>query len=302
MSKFLSGESLEEAIYEIIWSAKNNLVIVSPYIKLDDYFKKLFDKHVNNPSVKIVILFGKNQGSVSKSFKKHDFDYFKKFLNISIIYVPELHAKYYANESMGLVTSMNLYDYSFKNNIEYGVCFDVGLFKGITNSADKNAWERTKSLMNENEVVFVKRPVYQKRLLSSLLGNNYVKSDVLYDVTDKFYGIWKKNIKAKNILDFPDELFLGSEKNNKRPTREEIENVELINDRYKEKRPKSEQTGYCIRTGVAIPFNPYRPLCLDAYESWAIYGNPDYPENYCHRTGRRSNGKTSYASPFLYDY
>jgi hypothetical protein len=74
-------------------------VIVSPYIKLDDYFKKLFDKHANNPKLNLIIVFGKNQNDVKKSMSKDDFDYFKKFLNVSVIYVPTLHAKYYGNES-----------------------------------------------------------------------------------------------------------------------------------------------------------------------------------------------------------
>ena len=45
MTKFLTGQELEDAIYDIIWDAKKTLLIVSPFIKLDDYFKKLFHKH-----------------------------------------------------------------------------------------------------------------------------------------------------------------------------------------------------------------------------------------------------------------
>ena len=44
MAKFITGENLENAVYEIIWEAESNLLIVSPFIKLDDYFKRLFDK------------------------------------------------------------------------------------------------------------------------------------------------------------------------------------------------------------------------------------------------------------------
>ena len=60
-----------------------------------------------------------------------DFDYFKEFKNISIVYVPTLHAKYYANESKGVITSLNLYDYSFKNNIEFGVVSERSLLKSV---------------------------------------------------------------------------------------------------------------------------------------------------------------------------
>ena len=82
MAKFISGEELEKVIYDIIWDAKKTLLIVSPFIKLDDYFKRLFDNHANNPSLHLIIVFGKNEGSPSKSLSKIDFEYFKKFLNI----------------------------------------------------------------------------------------------------------------------------------------------------------------------------------------------------------------------------
>lgn len=118
MAKFVTGEELEKVVYDIIWDAENTLIIVSPYIKLDQYFQRLFDKHSNNPKLHIIIVFGKNEGAVNRSLSKQDFDFFKKFLNVSIVYVPNLHAKYYGNEKKGVIPSINLYDYSFKNNIE----------------------------------------------------------------------------------------------------------------------------------------------------------------------------------------
>ena len=38
MSKFLTGTKLGDAIYDIIWDANESLLIVSPFVKLDDYF------------------------------------------------------------------------------------------------------------------------------------------------------------------------------------------------------------------------------------------------------------------------
>lgn len=51
MSIFLTGKELENPIYGIIWGTESTLMIVSPYIKLDEYFKELFDKHQNNPKI-----------------------------------------------------------------------------------------------------------------------------------------------------------------------------------------------------------------------------------------------------------
>lgn len=285
MAKFITGENLENAVYEIIWEAEKNLLIVSPFIKLDDYFKRLFDNHTNNPKLHILIVFGKNEREISRSLSKNDFDYFKKFLNISIVYVPNLHAKYYGNEKKGVITSINLYDYSFKNNVEFGVYSEINILNKFTANADNEAWQTCLELAEKSEAIYIKRPVYEKKLLSSLLGKNYIKSDVLYDTTDKFYSSWDRNKlnDIKTLNDFPFELELGSEPKS-RPNREEIENP---------------TNGFCIRTGEKISFNIKKPFTNQAYRSWASFGNENYPENFCHRTGKPSNGKTSMRKPIL---
>jgi len=286
MTKFVTGQDLEKVIYDIIWEAEDTLLIVSPYIRLDDYFKKLFDKHAYNPRVHLLIVFGKNEGEISRSLSQDDFDYFRKFLNVTVIYVPNLHAKYYSNELKGVITSLNLYDYSFKHNIEFGVYSETNLLNAFSKTPNHEAWALSMHLANNYEVVFVKRPVYEKKLLSALLGKNYIKSDILYDVTVGFYGApgdRTQSYSIKKLTDFPFELELGATQA-VRPTRDEVENPLL---------------GYCIRTGIKIPFDVSRPFSYNAYKSWAEYRNIDHPEVYCHRTGKRSYGKTSMRNPFL---
>lgn len=56
---------------------------------------------------------------------------------------------------------------------------------------------------------------------------------------------------------------------------------------------------YCIRTGVPIPFDIERPLSYDAYLIWNQYGDPFYPEKYCHFSGELSHGETSVNKPVL---
>lgn len=284
MSEFLTGKKLEDAIYDIIWETENILMIVSPYIKLDDYFKKLFDKHKNNPRIHLLLVFGKNEKAVNKSMSKTDFDFFKKFLNVSIIYVPNLHAKYYGNEKKGIITSINLYDYSFKNNIEFGVYSQQSIFDRIKQSTDNEAWNKCFEIAKNNEVVFIKRPVFENKKLIINLGKNYIKSDILFDSTEKFYGFIKnKKAENKRLSDFPDELELGSSEY-KRPDRELEDN---------------QTDGYCIRSGKRIKFNPKQPMTKESWKIWNEYANEDFPEKYCHKTGKPSNGKTSMKNPIL---
>lgn len=286
MSKFLTGEDLDNAICDTIWETERTLMIVSPFIKLDDYFKELFDKHENNPKIHLILVFGKNEKAVKKSMSKADFDYFKKFLNVSIIYVPNLHAKYYGNEKQGVITSINLYDYSFKNNIEFGVFHQQTLFDKFTQSADNDAWEKCIDIAESNEVVYIKRPVFENKKLIISLGKSYVKSDILFDSTDKFYGFSRnKKVDEKRLSDFPDELELGSVFS-ERPARE-----------VEQKQEKN--VGYCIRSGEKIKFNPKQPMSRTSWKIWNEYENEDFPEKFCHKSGKVSNGKTSMRKPIL---
>ena len=61
----------------------------------------------------------------------------------------------------------------------------------------------------------------------------------------------------------------------------------------------SKQTGFCIRTGVEIPFNVERPLSFEAFRKWNEFGNPDYPERFCHFSGEPSNGETCVSKPIM---
>lgn len=61
----------------------------------------------------------------------------------------------------------------------------------------------------------------------------------------------------------------------------------------------SNGKGFCIRTGVEIPFNVEKPLCYEAFKRWNEFGDPDYPEKFCHFSGESSNGETSVSKPIL---
>lgn len=67
----------------------------------------------------------------------------------------------------------------------------------------------------------------------------------------------------------------------------------------KPQKNKKKSTGFCIRTGVEIPFNIERPLCYEAFKTWNVYGDPDYPEKFCHFSGEESYGDTSVSRPIL---
>jgi len=62
----------------------------------------------------------------------------------------------------------------------------------------------------------------------------------------------------------------------------------------------SKPNGFCIRTGQPIQFNPEKPLGYEAFKSWNQFGDPNYPERFCHFSGEPSNGETCVSRPILY--
>lgn len=72
-----------------------------------------------------------------------------------------------------------------------------------------------------------------------------------------------------------------------------------VDKRPSQPRAASKSTGFCIRTGVEIPFNVEKPLSYEAFKSWSKYGDPDYAEKYCHFSGEPSHGETSVSRPIL---
>ncbi len=65
------------------------------------------------------------------------------------------------------------------------------------------------------------------------------------------------------------------------------------------KKSAEQHRGFCIRTGVEIPFDVNKPLSSDAYKIWSKYKDRDYEEKFCHFSGEPSHGETSVNKPIL---
>jgi phosphatidylserine/phosphatidylglycerophosphate/cardiolipin synthase-like enzyme len=187
MAKFLKGNELNAELEKVFENAEDQIILVSPYIKLHDRYKAALLTKSNNPNIEITILFGKNEDDLSKSMKQDDFDFFKNFPNIEIRYEKRLHAKYYANESRAILTSMNLYGFSQNNNIEAGVLMESSLKGSFTgeNELDSKSWEYFKTVLEQSELLFENKPVFEKKNLLS--SRKYVKSEIEVDKLSDFF-------------------------------------------------------------------------------------------------------------------
>jgi len=260
MSRFIYGPELKNEISKLIKEAFEHIIFISPYIKLHEDLK---DELLSNPhrnELKITIVFGKNENDASKSFPIEELNFFKIFPNLEIKYEERLHAKYYSNTQVSILTSMNLYKYSFNHNIEFGVLTEFKLIG--SNKLDSDAINYFDGVIERAQTVYKQVAEFERKLGG--LKKVYKGVKILEDNVDAFYD----SKGAKKRIDY-------------------------------QKSNAAKTGGYCIRTGAKIPFNPKIPFAKDAYESWKRYKNEEYSEKYCHFTGESSNGETSFKRPIL---
>jgi hypothetical protein len=297
MGQFYTGKELDEKLTDIIWNAQKELIILSPFIRLDEYCKTIFKKLQNKPQLEIVLVFGKNEGETQRSLNRDDLEFLMGFTNIAIIYCNNLHAKFYANENEALLTSLNLLGKSMTYNIEYGIAFPKSAL--TLDKLYKESMDYTNQVITANPCVFVQRPFYKKTNFG--LSKKLIGSVRLFDETDALYR--NRKFEPKYYNDFELEVFESESKPSRDDFQEKNNNYEQQKAYQQNHNRKGniQESGYCIRTGERIPFDPVRPFSYYAYQTWAQFENWDYPENYCHKTGRPSNGRTSMANPILYE-
>jgi hypothetical protein len=284
MAKFLTESDLNAALERIFRDARESLVIVSPYIRLHDRIKDLLKEIKDDPQIKITLLFGKNEADITKSFYIDDIRFFMEFPNIQIRHNKRLHAKFYANESQSLLTSLNLYDYSQNNNIEAGVLSEVSLKNSALNmvgggsNLDNESIRYFLNVFERSELLFHREAQFKKAMLGittsyedSIIRANHLSGKL--EPTTQYRG------QTEQALGYASE-------------------AKSRNTQPKQSTP-AIQTGYCIRTGSTIPFNPQKPMSDEAYKNWSNFSNPDYPEKYCHYSGEPSNGETTFKKPIL---
>jgi phosphatidylserine/phosphatidylglycerophosphate/cardiolipin synthase-like enzyme len=261
MIKFLDGDAITAKIIQTIRESDVYLTLISPYIKLSGKIKsELTYLCKNRPQVTIEVVFGKNDKNPDRSLSNEDFEFLKTLPNIRISYVKELHAKIYCSEDRLMLSSLNLHEFSQAYN--YEAAFVIENSKSIIGSFvnPKTDQAWNEALAFVDQVIESSTPVYHKGKVYETSWLGFsTKAIEEYD-EDNSESFFNKPATVNNII---------------------------------------KQEGFCIRTGVSIPFNIKSPYCATAYKSWKRYSNENYKEQYCHYSGEISNGETSLKSPIL---
>ncbi len=134
MAKFLNTSATNYFLEEMIKSASDRLILISPFLKLNDRMKKLLaDK--NRLKIDVRIVYGKSE------LQPQEIEWLRGLTYIRTSFCKNLHAKCYMNEEMCIVTSLNLYEFSQVNNNEMGILIrraeDSQLYKDAYEEAQR---------------------------------------------------------------------------------------------------------------------------------------------------------------------
>jgi hypothetical protein len=146
MAEFLTTKGVSYQIEKIIMEAKRKLILVSPFLQLSKtFYERLQD--ASHRGVAITIVYGKDE------LKPNQRNSLAELRNVKLYYSENLHAKCYFNELLMVITSMNMYEFSERNNREMGVL--------ITKSADQevfsSAVSETQSIIQSAERIQLSR-------------------------------------------------------------------------------------------------------------------------------------------------
>ncbi|WP_276678055.1 phospholipase D family protein [Thalassolituus oleivorans] len=125
MAKFLSTTSLNFYLEELIKKSTKNLILISPYLKINARLKELLEFR-SDSDLKVRIVYGK------KEMAQSELDWLAGQRHIEVRFCKNLHAKCYMNDANAIISSLNLYEFSQVNNNEMGVL--------VTRSADTEAF------------------------------------------------------------------------------------------------------------------------------------------------------------------
>lgn len=158
MAKFLNTSATNYFLEELIKGAKDRLLLVSPFLKLNDKMKELLtDK--NRLKIDVRIVYGKSELAPEET------NWLKDLSFIRTSFCKNLHAKCYINEEMAIITSLNLYEFSQVNNNEMGVL----ILRSEDPELYKDTYEEAQRIMRISEEV---RMFAEKIVESTPSANN----------------------------------------------------------------------------------------------------------------------------------
>jgi len=134
MAKFLNTSGTNYFLEELIKDAKDRVILISPFLRLNDRIKELLaDK--DRLKIDVRIVYGKSE------LQPAEIEWLRTLPYVRTSFCKNLHAKCYLSEELCIITSLNLYEFSQVNNNEMGILVrrseDAQLYKDAYEEAQR---------------------------------------------------------------------------------------------------------------------------------------------------------------------
>jgi len=205
MVEYLDTCNISGKISDIIKNAKDDLILVSPYLQVSPYFQDLIEgiaKH--NSNLRIKIICRKND------LKKEEKKWIEAIPTIELLCKENLHAKCYMNEDNAIITSMNLYRHSQENNYEMGVLIskdkDFETYKNLSNDVklialnSESITHPQKQEIKEEPQKEIKLNIEQQKTFEML---KYWRLEKSKEIRKPAYAILKDSVLKEIIITNP---------------------------------------------------------------------------------------------------
>lgn len=207
MAKFLNTSATNFFLEELIKNAKERLILISPYLRLNDRIKELLEDK-DRLKIDVRIVYGKSD------LHPEEIKWIQKLDYVRLSFCKNLHAKCYLNESECIISSLNLYEFSQVNNNE----MDISVRKYEDDEVFKDAYEEAQRIIRISEEVRIsldevkanpntedlgqtdeEANAFSKLTTSKLAAKYKIKTaDLLEKLVDK--GFLKLNDTGKHFL------------------------------------------------------------------------------------------------------
>lgn len=187
MAKFLTTSATTYQLEELIKSATEKVILISPFLKLNDRIKELLEDK-NRLKIDIRIVYGKSE------LQPSEINWLKELSFVRTSFCKNLHAKCYMSEDACIITSLNLYEFSQVNNNEMGVLIlregDVEMYR--------EAHEEAQRIIRISDEVRISLETVESGATTDASANS--EADRARDMLTTSKLAKKYNMKTKEIL------------------------------------------------------------------------------------------------------
>lgn len=230
MTEFLNTEGTTYKLNQLIKNADNEIILISPFLKINQKMKDLLENQDRKRTTNIKIIYGKNE------LQPDENNWIRQLGSVRLAFCKDLHAKCYLNEKEAIITSMNLYEYSQINNYEMGIYVS----KNDEPLLYKSIYEEAMDIFRISDELKI-----SIEKVDSNKKSNFAKTNNKNNKSESGYCIrCKEQIKLDPMHPYCKKCYTSWNK--------------YKNEEYKEK--------YCLICGNSTTSSKIKPVCYKCYK------------------------------------